>query len=77
MQVTETLNDGLKRELKIVVDKTEMDAQVVERLQQMKSQVKMNGFRQGKVPLSHLRKMYGKQAMAELVNEYISKRTGA
>lgn len=76
MQVTETLNEGLKRELKIVVDKTEMDAQVTLRLEQMKSQVSLKGFRQGKVPMSHLRKVYGKQAMAELVNEYISKRTG-
>ncbi len=76
MQVTETLNEGLKRELKIVVDKSEMDAKVSERLEQMKSQVRLNGFRQGKVPMSHLRQMYGKQAMAEIVNDYISKRSG-
>ncbi|MGI9349925.1 MAG: trigger factor [Rhizobiaceae bacterium] len=76
MQVTETLNEGLKRELKIVVSKDVMDAQVTERLEQMKTQVQLKGFRQGKVPLTHLRKMYGKQAMAEIVNEYVSKRTG-
>ena len=76
MQVTETLNEGLKRELKIVVSKDVMDAQVTERLEQMKAQVQLKGFRQGKVPLTHLRKMYGKQAMAEIVNEYVSKRTG-
>ncbi|MEM7291266.1 MAG: trigger factor [Pseudomonadota bacterium] len=76
MQVTETLNEGLKRELKIVVDKSVMDEKVIERLEQMKSQVRLNGFRQGKVPLGHLRKIYGKQAMAEIVNEYISKRSG-
>ncbi|MDJ0614945.1 MAG: trigger factor [Rhizobiaceae bacterium] len=76
MQVTETLNEGLKRELKIVVDKSDMDSQVTARLEQMKPQLKINGFRQGKVPMTHLRKIYGKQAMAEIVNEYISKRTG-
>ncbi|MEM7069072.1 MAG: trigger factor [Pseudomonadota bacterium] len=76
MQVTETVNEGLKRELKIVVSKDDMDAQVNERLEQMKSQVRLNGFRQGKVPLSHLKKVYGKQAMAEIVNEYVSKKTG-
>lgn len=76
MQVTETLNEGLKRELKIVVSKDDMDTQVTQRLEEMRPQMRLNGFRQGKVPLSHLRKMYGKQAMAELVNEYISKRTG-
>ena len=76
MQVTETLNEGLKRELKIVVDKADMDSQVTARLEQMRPQLKLNGFRQGKVPMPHIRKMYGKQAMAEVVNEYISKRTG-
>ena len=76
MQVTETLNEGLKRELKIVVDKADMDSQVTARLEQMRPQLKLNGFRQGKVPMPHIRKMYGKQAMAEIVNEYISKRTG-
>ena len=76
MQVTETVNEGLKRELKIVVDKSDMNSQVTARLEQMKSQVRLNGFRQGKVPLTHLKKVYGKQAMAEIVNEYISKKTG-
>lgn len=76
MQVTETLNEGLKRELKIVVDKSDMESQVNQRLDQMKSQVKLNGFRQGKVPMGHIKKLYGKQAMAEVVNEYISTRTG-
>lgn len=76
MQVTETVNEGLKRELKITVSKDDMDARVNAKLEEMRPQVRLNGFRQGKVPMSHLKKMYGKQAMAELVNEYISKRTG-
>ena len=76
MQVTEVVNEGLKRELKIVVSKDDMGAQLNERLDKLKDQVRINGFRQGKVPLSHLKKMYGKSAMAELVNEYVSKRTG-
>ena len=76
MQVSETLNEGLKRELKITVSKDDMDARVNEKLEEMRPQVQLKGFRQGKVPMGHLKKMYGKQAMAELVNEYISKRTG-
>ena len=76
MQVTETLNEGLKRELKITVPRADMDAKLNARLTEMKSQVRLNGFRQGKVPLTHLKKVYGKQAMAEIVNEYISTRTG-
>ena len=76
MQVTETLNEGLKRELKITIPKEDLDSKLNERLEQMKSQVRLNGFRQGKVPITHLRKVYGKQAMAEIVNEYISTRSG-
>ncbi|MEO0910443.1 MAG: trigger factor, partial [Pseudomonadota bacterium] len=75
MQVTETLNEGLKRELKIVVPKGDMSTQMDERLEQLKDQVTLKGFRKGKVPMSHLKKMYGKQAMSEVVNDYITKRT--
>ena len=76
MQVTETLNKGLARELTITVSKKDMEAKLTARLETMKDQVQINGFRQGKVPRSHLRKMYGKQAMAEIVNEYISNKSG-
>ncbi len=76
MQVTETLNEGLKREIKIVVPKEDMTAQLDAKLETLKGQVKLNGFRQGKVPKSHLQQMYGKSAMAEIVNEYVSQRTG-
>ena len=76
MQVTETLNEGLKREIKVTVPKAVMEQKLGEKLDQLKSQVKINGFRQGKVPASHLKKVYGKQAMAEIVNEYISSQSG-
>ena len=76
MQVNETLNKGLARELTITVSKKDMETKLSERLDSMKDQVQINGFRQGKVPKSHLRKMYGKQAMAEIVNEYISNKSG-
>ncbi len=76
MQVNETHNEGLARELTITVAKKDMESQLVERLTKMKDQVQINGFRQGKVPVSHLRKVYGKQAMAEIVNEFINTRSG-
>lgn len=76
MQVTETVNEGLQRELKITVPKADMVARLNERLNQMKSQVQINGFRQGKVPTSHLKKVYGEQAMAEIVNDFINNRSG-
>jgi trigger factor len=72
MQVTETLNEGLKREIKIVVPKTDLQSKLGEKLEDAKGKVRLNGFRPGKVPVAHLRKMYGKSFMAEIVNEIIN-----
>ncbi|MFC5989617.1 trigger factor [Limoniibacter endophyticus] len=72
MQVTETLNSGLKRELKIVVPASDMEARLQERLNDAKDKVQLKGFRPGKVPAGHLRKMYGKSFMAEVVNEILN-----
>jgi trigger factor len=67
MQVTETLSEGLKREYKVVVPAAELDAKVNQRLDDLKGRVRINGFRPGKVPDSHLRRMYGRSAMAEVI----------
>ena len=67
MQVTETLSDGLKREFKVVVPAAELDAKVNKRLDDLKSRVRINGFRPGKVPVAHLKRMYGRSAMAEVI----------
>jgi len=67
MQVTETVSDGLKREFKVVVPAEELDNRLVERLTSLKNEVRIKGFRPGKVPVNHLRKLYGKSAMAEIV----------
>ncbi len=72
MQVTETLNSGLKREIKVTVPAGDMEARLVKRLSDAKDKVRINGFRPGKVPLQHLRKMYGKSFMAEVVNEILN-----
>ena len=72
MQVTETLNEGLKREIKVVVPAKDLEAKLSERLQGASAKARINGFRPGKVPMSHLRKMYGKSFMAEVVNEILS-----
>ena len=75
MQVTETLNEGLKREIQVVIPKDDMTAKRDERLLDLKDKVKINGFRPGKVPMGHVSKMYGKSVMAELVNETIDQNT--
>lgn len=72
MQVTETLSEGLKRELKIVVPAADLDSRLSARLEELKGQVRLNGFRPGKVPTAHLRRLYGKSAMAEIVQNILN-----
>ncbi len=72
MQVTETLNTGLKREIRVVVPQGDMESRLMKRLTDAKDKVQIKGFRPGKVPVQHLRKVYGKSFMAEVVNEILN-----
>jgi trigger factor len=72
MQVTETLSEGLKREYKVVLPAPDLASRLEEQLVDMKNKVKINGFRPGKVPLAHLRRLYGKSAMAEIVQTAVN-----
>ena len=71
MQVNETLSEGLKHEFQISIPAAEIDAKVNERLIGMKDKVRLNGFRPGKVPVAHLKKVYGKSVAAETLEETI------
>jgi len=68
MQVTETAAAGLKREYRVVVPATDLEARVNERLDDLKGRVQLRGFRPGKVPVEHLKRLYGKAAMAEVID---------
>jgi trigger factor len=76
MQVTETLNEGLKRKLSLVIPKSDLTTRLDARLSELKGQANIKGFRPGKVPESHLRKMYGKSAMAEVMQDAINTTVG-
>jgi trigger factor len=71
MQVTETVADGLKHEFQISVPAADLDAKADARLVDLKDKVRINGFRPGKVPVSHLKKVYGRSVMAETVEQTI------
>ncbi len=71
MQVTETLSEGLKREYQVVVPAAELDAKVNARLDELKTRVRINGFRPGKVPVAHLKRMYGRATMAEVIESTV------
>ena len=71
MEVTETLSDGLKREFQVQVPAADLEARVTERLGELKDRVNLRGFRPGKVPVTHLRRIYGKAVMAETIEAVI------
>ena len=71
MQVTETVSEGLKRELNVVVAAADLDAKLNERIDEMKGSVRLKGFRPGKVPAKHLRQVYGRSIMAEVMEKTV------
>ncbi|SDW27298.1 trigger factor [Ruegeria halocynthiae] len=71
MQVTETLNEGLKRGYNIVVTAAELDDKVNEKLTEAQPEVEMKGFRKGKVPMALLKKQFGQRLLGEAMQETI------
>ena len=72
MQVTETLNEGLKRKLSVVIPKNDLSTRLDARLGELKDRANIKGFRPGKVPTTYLKKVYGKSAMAEVMQDAIN-----
>ncbi|WP_027237807.1 trigger factor [Leisingera caerulea] len=71
MQVTETLNEGLKRGYAITVTAAELDEKVNEKLVEAQPEIEMKGFRKGKVPMALLKKQFGQRLMGEAMQESI------
>ena len=71
MQVTETLNEGLKRGYSIKLTAAELDKKVNEKLQEAQPDVEMKGFRKGKVPLALLKRQFGQRILGEAMQETI------
>ncbi len=72
MQVTETLSQGLKREFKVVIPASDLAERLNSQLAEMKDKVRINGFRPGKVPTAHLKRVYGRSVMAEVLQTAIN-----
>lgn len=69
MQVTETLSEELKREFKVVVPADSLNEKTNARLQEVSGQVRIPGFRPGKVPMSLLKKRFGPHVMGEVLEQ--------
>lgn len=72
MEVTQTKSEGLSRTFAIKVPASELQAKLDERIEEIRPQMKLKGFRPGKVPASHVRKMYGQDLMGELINKLVT-----
>jgi trigger factor len=71
MQVTETNADGLKREYKIVIPAGDLENRIADRLTELGRQIRLPGFRPGKVPQSLLRQRYGNAIRGEVLNDTV------
>ena len=72
MQVVEVSSQGLKREYSVTLPAGELASRLNAQLDDLKGKVKINGFRPGKVPMAHLKKMYGRSVMADVVQSAIN-----
>ncbi|MEA2840000.1 MAG: trigger factor [Methylobacteriaceae bacterium] len=72
MQVTETSSAGLKREFKVVLQAEELATKLETQLADLKGKVRINGFRPGKVPVAHLKRVYGRSIMGDVVQEAVT-----
>jgi len=71
MQVTETLNEGLKRAYTMILTAQELDAKVMDKLKEAQPSVELKGFRKGKVPLALMKKNFGPKVMGEAMQEAV------
>ena len=71
MQVTETVSEGLKREIQVVLPADDLNQKCEQRLDEIKDDVQIRGFRKGRVPKVHLKKVYGRRLMLEVLQQAV------
>jgi trigger factor len=72
MQVSETKNEGLKREFAVKLDAQSVNEQIETQLRSMGSRLKIPGFRPGHIPLTILRQRFGKSVLGEVVERAVN-----
>jgi trigger factor len=71
MHVTSTLHEGLKRQFQVVVPAVDLSSRLTGELEKLRGRVNINGFRPGKVPFAHLKRVYGRSVMAEVIQTVV------
>ena len=77
MQVIDKSADGLNREFNVVVPATAIEAKVLSRLNEVGRQVRLPGFRPGKVPMKLLRTRFGESVRGEIIENTVNESTQA
>ncbi|MCO5092962.1 trigger factor [Bosea sp. (in: a-proteobacteria)] len=72
MNVTETLSQGLKREFQVVLNAADLKSRLDGSLQDLQGKARINGFRPGKVPVAHLRRLYGRSVMSDVLQNAVN-----
>ncbi len=72
MEVTQTKVEGLSRTFAVKVPASELQAKLDARIEEIRPQMRLKGFRPGKVPASHVRKMYGRDLMGEVIDKLVN-----
>lgn len=72
MQITQTNSDGLKRDFTVVIDAAEIETRVTDKLTTVGADIKLPGFRPGKVPMGILRQRFGKSVMGEVLEQTVN-----
>ncbi|MDP3495392.1 MAG: trigger factor [Hyphomonadaceae bacterium] len=72
MNVTETKSEGLSREFRVTIPKGDLAAKLNDKITEMQPKMNLKGFRPGKVPAAHIKKMYGKSIMGDIVNDLVN-----
>lgn len=75
MQLTERRSEGLLRVYDVVVPAAELQQQLNAKIAEVQPRIRLNGFRPGKVPTSHIRKVYGAGMMQDIINETVQRTT--
>lgn len=75
MQLTERSSEGLLRVYDVVVPAAELQQKLNAKIAEVQPKVRINGFRPGKVPVSHIRKVYGPSMMQDIIDEAVRNST--
>ena len=75
MPSIETQEDGLRRTFRVVIPSADLRAQVEAKIAEAAPRIQLKGFRPGKVPASHVRKVYGASILRDVISEQVEKST--